>query len=267
MGALVLLARRARRVAGVVGEPQRADPAAPGWDETTTNWSNQPAWNPTVLGRSATPAAPGWLSISLPTSSVTAGGDSAFALDYSVAGMIERVASRESPIDPPQLVVTTTPAPVTTALTPAEDTYLYAGAPAATNGSATPLLCSAGSYRALLRFDTSWLSSGNLVSAVSLRLYATVGLSSGGIRVHPEAGGWNEPTTSWSNQPAWNTQVLATTSTTTAPGWVTVDLPPSAVIPGGNTDFGLDYSVAGMIERIASREDATHPPQLLITAS
>jgi hypothetical protein len=181
--------------------------------------------------------------------------------------MIERIASREDATNAPQLVITTKPAPVSTTATASADTFLYSGATTATNGTTTPLLLSAGSYRALLRFDTTTLAPSAQVSTVTLRLYATVGLAAGGIQVHPALDSWSEQTVSWSTQPPWNSQVLATSATQTSPGWVSVALPASAVTAGGNTDIGLDYSAAQMIERIASREDAAHAPQLIVTTS
>ena len=247
---------------GVVVHPQ-----SDAWDEATTTWSNQPAWNPSVLATSTTPTSPGWLSIPLPTTSITAGGRTSVGLNYSVAPVIERIASREDAGNPPQLVVTTAPAPVTTTLAPTADTFVYQGLPAQTNGSTTPLLASAGSYRGLLRFDTSWIGSGATVTGVTLRLYATVGMTSGGIQVRPESDAWSEAATSWSNQPPWSSQVLATSGTQSVPGWISISLPPSAVTRGANTNFGLSYSVAQMIERVSSRENATTSPQLLVTTS
>lgn len=235
------------------------------WDEATATWLNQPAWNTSVLATSATPTAAGWLSIPLPPASIVAGGHTDLALGYSVSGIIERLSSREDPSNPPLLLVTTAPTPTTTTLNPTADTYLYQGAPTTNYGAVTPLLMSAAAYRALLRFDTSWLEPGTAIDSVTLRLYATIGLASGGIRVHPAADSWTEATTTWSTQPSWNSQTLATSATQSAPGWISIALPTSALTAGGNTSFGLDYSVAQTIERITSREDSTNPPQLLIT--
>jgi hypothetical protein len=68
----------------------------------------------------------------------------------------------------------------------------------------------------------------------------------------------------WNDQPAWNTQVLATSATPTSGKWVSITLPVSAINPGGVTNLGLSYSVTGMIERIAGRASA-NPPQLIVT--
>ncbi|MDQ1508958.1 MAG: acid phosphatase type 7, partial [Actinomycetota bacterium] len=211
--------------------------------------------------------ASGWLSTPLPSTSITAGGNTDVGLSYSVAQMIERIASREDAANPPQLVVTTAPAPVTTTLAPTADTFVYQGLPAQTNGSTTPLLASAGSYRSLLRFDTSWIGPGATVTAATLRLYATVGLTSGGIQVRPAGDAWSEAGTSWSNQPPWSSQVLATSATQSVPGWISISLPPSAVMRGANTSLGLSYSLAQMIERVSSRESAATSPQLVVTTA
>jgi hypothetical protein len=220
-----------------------------------------------VLATSGTPTAAGWLSIALPTSSLTPGASTDLGVGYSAAGLIERLSSREDASNPPQLIVTTAPTPSSTSTPPTADTFLYQGAPTAINGTTTPLLTSAGSYRALLRFDTGWLQPGAAINSVTLRLYATVGLSSGGVQVHPESDAWTEQSANWSTQPTWSTQILATSNTQTTPGWISIPLPTTAVTAGGNTDLGLGYSVAQMIERLASREDTTNPPQLLVTTS
>jgi Calcineurin-like phosphoesterase/Purple acid Phosphatase, N-terminal domain len=241
-------------------------PESDAWDEATT-WSNQPAWNPSIVATSTTPTSPGWVSIRLPSTSITAGGNTDVGLSFSVAQNIERIASREDPGNAPQLVVTTAPAPLTTTLAPTADTFVYQGAPSQTNGSTTPLLASAGSYRALLRFDTGWIGPGATVSAVTLRLYATVALPSGGVQVRAEGDAWDEASTSWSSQPLWNSQVLATSGTPSTPGWISISLPTAAVTPGASTGFGLSYSVAQMIERITSRESPGTAPQLMVTTS
>jgi hypothetical protein len=46
---------------------------------------------------------------------------------------------------------------------------------------------------------------------------------------------------------------------------MSISLPASAVNAGGNTNLGLSYSVAQTIERIATREDPSNAPQLLVT--
>ena len=206
-----------------------------------------------MLATSTTPTAPGWLSIPLPTTSITAGGRTSVGLNYSVASIIERIASREDAGNPPQLVVTTAPAPVTTTLAPTADTFVYQGLPAQTNGSTTPLLASAGTYRGLLRFDTSWIGSGATVTGVTLRLYATVGLPSGGIQVRPEGDAWSEAGTSWSNQPPWSSQVLATSGTPIGAG---LDLDLAADLGG---DARREHQLRAELQRRADDRAGLQP--------
>jgi hypothetical protein len=160
-------------------------------------------------------------------------------------------------------VQTYTTGPTTTSVTAAAETYVYNGSTTANYGAADPTLLSAGSYRGLLRFDTSGLAGSNIAN-VTLKVYSTVTATSGGIAVHPEPDTWNENTVTWNDQPAWNTQVLATSATPTSGKWVSITLPVSAINPGGVTNLGLSYSVTGMIERIAGRASA-NPPQLILT--
>jgi hypothetical protein len=157
------------------------------------------------------------------------------------------------------------PPPSNSTLNPSADTYVYSGAQTTAYGSTNPLLVSASSYRGLLRFDTSGVAAGSFTSA-TLRLYATVGLASGGVQVRPGGSGWTESGTTWANQPAWSSQILATSGTQTSPGWISIPLPAGAVNAGGDTNLGLSYSVASTIERIASREDPSNSPQLVLSS-
>ena len=140
---------------------------------------------------------------------------------------------------------------------------MYSGSTTTNFGAANPALFSAATYRGLLKFDTSGLA-GKTISSVTLRLFSTVSPGSGGAQVHPELDNWLENTVTWATQPAWNASVLGTSGTPTSGSWFTVTLPASAINTNGNTDFGLGYSVSGLIERIAGRTSA-NAPQLIIT--
>lgn len=162
-----------------------------------------------------------------------------------------------TPTSTPTATATPTPSGEQTVTeTASVDTYVYGGAPGPSYGGSAELDASASQYRSLLRFP---LPAGT-VDTCTLHLYSTVAPSSGGIQVHPEATGWTESTT-WSSQPAWNSTVLATTSTPSLNATVSVDVPCSS---GSEADFGLSFSVAGWIQRVASRESA-HAPTLTVT--
>lgn len=220
-------------------------------------------WSPTSnvgsrCGSASAPTSPSqvyhFLHVAVSGSTVTVTPENALGQTFDVA-------TYSFPFTPIPASGTTTEVPASA------DTYVYLGATGASYGSVNPVLSSASSYRTLLRFDTSGISSSAVVTAVTLRVYSTVGLPSGGVQVRPEPGGWDEASTTWANQPAWSSTVLATSTTPTAPGWLSIALPVAAVSAGGSTNLGLSYSVAQMIERVASREDPTNAPTLVITTA
>jgi len=139
---------------------------------------------------------------------------------------------------------------------------VYSGSSTTNFGAANPIACSASTYRGLLKFDTSSLA-GKSIASVTLRVFSTTGPASGGVAVHPESDSWAENTVTWATQPTWNTQVLATSATPASGTWVTITLPISAINSGGNTDFGLGFSTAGIIERLAGR-NGLNAPQLIV---
>jgi hypothetical protein len=133
-------------------------------------------------------------------------------------------------------------------------------------GNATPLQASAGTFRSLLKFDTTPPAGSTLIGA-KLKVYPTATLSSGGIEVHPELDSWAESTVVWSNQPTWNNTVLVTSATPVAGTLMSIDLPVSSINSSGNTNLGLRYTVPGIIAKFSSREDAANAPQLVLTYS
>ncbi len=82
--------------------------------------------------------------------------------------------------------------------------------------------------------------------------------------MHPEGTGWTETGVTWSNQPSWNNGVLSTSGTVTANTSLVITLPVTSIAISGETDFALTYSPSGIAETLASREDASHPPQLTV---
>lgn len=151
-------------------------------------------------------------------------------------------------------------------LTPTADSYIDSSLASSNFGSANPLIASAAVRRALLKFNTA-LPPGSTVSSVSIRLYARSSPSSGGYEIHPEADSWTESTVTWTNQPAWNTAVLATGSKPVSGTWVTIPLPVNSVNTLGNSNFGIRFSVSGINAQFSSREDAINKPQLVIIYS
>ena len=91
-----------------------------GWSEATATYENQPQWNSTFLGRSATGAQAGlWNEIQLPVSAVSKTASTKLGVRGTVSGSRLAFQSRETTNDP-QLVLTyaTPPTPTETATPP-----------------------------------------------------------------------------------------------------------------------------------------------------
>jgi hypothetical protein len=152
------------------------------------------------------------------------------------------------------------------AFAPSGDAYVDSSLPANNFGAANPLLASAGVRRALLKFSTSVLA-GDTINSVSLRLFSKATASSGGYEIHPALDSWLENTVTWNNQPAWNSNVLSTSASPVNGTWTTIPLPIAALNTNGPSDLGIRFSTAGFNALFSSREDATHPPQLVVSYS
>jgi hypothetical protein len=150
----------------------------------------------------------------------------------------------------------------TASLTSVADTYVVSGS-TAVNGAKPTMAQSGAVNRAIVRFDATSLPAGSTVNSVTLKLYVTAGTSTASIRVHPENDGWNEATTTWGTQPAWNATVLATSAGAVTNSWLTIKLPVSSVTAGKATSFGFDVTPGGVVVTTASRE-STNDPQLIV---
>lgn len=112
------------------------------WTESAVTWGTQPTWNNTVLATSSTPLANTWLSISLPSTSVTAGTKTNYGFDFSPSGIVDSVASRETANGPQLLVDYTAPTSSAPTVTTGAATSVTTAAAAVTgsandNGAAT----------------------------------------------------------------------------------------------------------------------------------
>lgn len=143
------------------------------------------------------------------------------------------------------------------------DTYVYSGSKTRNYGSSTALLANYSSYRTLLSFDTRAVTASSDITSVQLRIYSANTPSGGGVQVHQSQGLWDEKTVTWNSQPAWDTTVVATSATPVRKSWVTIDIPATAIVPGGMSSFGLDYSIKGTRASISSRE-TNNSPQLIV---
>jgi chitodextrinase len=96
-------------------------PETDSWTETGVTWNNQPTYDATVLATSTTPTSPNtWTNTTVPTTSVTAAGNTNYVVNYSASGLQHQIASRESgSTTTPQLTVVYTTGDTVAPSTPA----------------------------------------------------------------------------------------------------------------------------------------------------
>jgi hypothetical protein len=237
-------------------------PESDTWTESSTNSSNQPTWDSTVFATSSTPTSGSWLTIKLPANAVNTTGNTSLGMRYTASGSFAQFGSRESSTHKPQLTINYAPQ-----LTASADTYVDFNHTSSNHGTANPLWATSSDTRSFLRFGTNGaLPSGATLTGATLKIYVTNDtVASGGFEVHPETDTWSESSTNWGNQPTWDSTVLATSSTPTSGSWITISLPTSAINLSGNTSLGLRYTVSGSYAQLASSEDVTQAPQLVLT--
>jgi hypothetical protein len=242
-------------------------PEADTWTEGDVTWDNQPPWNSAIATTSTTPSAGSWLTIDLPGDAINSSGDTSLGLRYTVPNSNASFASREDPVNAPQLVISYAPADATSTLAASADTFVNANVTSANYGGADPVATSPNTKRALLRFATSGTvpEGSALVSAVLTVFVTAMDTAGTGFEVHPEPDTWSETQTSWSDQPAWNSTVLATSDIPVGGAWLSIPLPTGAISNSGNTSLGLRYTVAGSNAYFASRENSVNGPRLILT--
>src|SRR5713101_3011831 len=154
--------------------------------------------------------------------------------------------------------------PTTVTLSPIGDSHVYSGATTTNYGTADHINSSASAWRGLLKFDTGTIPVDATIASADLKLTPTVSETGGGLQIHPELTTWQELAVTWANQPTWNPTIVATSGTPSTGVVLDTPLPTTSITPGGETDFGMSYSVGGLIVRVGSRESTT-PPQLVVT--
>jgi len=150
---------------------------------------------------------------------------------------------------------------MTLAFTPVADTYVRSDLPSSTFGSSTSLrVDTSPTIRSYLRFDVSGLSGK--VTAVTLSLFANSSLSTGYDVAPVSDNTWDEATLTYPG-PSFG-GVIGTSTPAFAGSWTNVAMATSVVPGNGLLSFALlGRSTTAL--NLASREDATHRPQLLVT--
>jgi hypothetical protein len=266
-------------------------PTSGTWTETGLTWSSRPPASGGALGSAGpTVAAGSWEEIALSPASVPGNGTINLLLQSSSTDSVI-YASREDASHRPTLIVSTggapaptptptptptrtpspTPTPTPTAgvdlrFTPIADAQVKSSSPSTNYGSLTSfrlredLSIAPITYRSYLRFTVSGLADAP--RAVRLRLYVTDASVDGG-RVFPTSNSWVETGLTWSNRPAATGSSVGG-ARTVGSGWIEIPLTPAAV-PGNATINLLLQSASTDSVIYASREDASHRPELIIT--
>jgi hypothetical protein len=154
-----------------------------------------------------------------------------------------------------------TAAAATLTFVPTADAYVSGAASTSNFGTATVLQVGASpSLHTYLTFDVEGVSGS--VSSATLRLYATTAGS--GSSVHGTSTAWTETGITYGNAPTYGA-TIATVSNFAAGTWISYNVS-SLVAGNGLVGFAYTSASASPIS-FASREDAAHAPQLLVTSA
>ncbi|HEY3445005.1 MAG TPA: DNRLRE domain-containing protein [Myxococcales bacterium] len=296
VGAVGAIAGARLRLFVVDGSTDAADLkplSSQAWSELTTTWESMPAMTAGALATIGAASAGSWVEIDV-TSSVRAGAPVSWAIVPRSADTFA-VSSREASANRPQLVLTLAPSgpvcgdaacdggescsscpadcgacpppPSGAALTllAEADAYVRSGTDATRNfGAETVLKASlndGGSVEgAALRFRVGQVGR---IGSARLRLYVTEGSSNAADVKTLSSLTWGESSTTWASMPAVNGPVLGSIGAAGAGSWVEVDVT-SAVSAGAALSLALTPRSADGVA-FASREDPSHPPQLVLT--
>jgi hypothetical protein len=167
----------------------------------------------------------------------------------------------------PTRTPTKSPTPTSTAssgtvtLAPEADSYTNSSTADTNYGKNTSIRvdnASATLMNGFLRFDLT----GYSVKSAQLKVYVT-STSSIGFKVNQVSDdSWGETTITYNNQPAIGSLINSSGSYTSG-NWVTIDVT-SWASSGGKVSFGLTTTSTAQLP-LASRENATTPPQLILT--
>ena len=143
---------------------------------------------------------------------------------------------------------------------PASDTYVTSRSSGSSFGGSSVIEVSRSAFRGLVRFDTGSLPAGSTVISAVLKVYSLES-KSGAVNVHPMWNEWTEAS-SRDDLSSWDASVLGSSDEVTANTWETIRLPASAL---DAPSWWLNFSKAGTVVDLASREDPAHAPQLIVT--
>jgi hypothetical protein len=150
--------------------------------------------------------------------------------------------------------------------TPFADAYVDAAASSSNFGPSPSLRLDATPVQeGFLQFRLAGLT-GLTVRSAHLRMYVSDdGSAKGGTVARTSDVGWQENSVTYGTRPAIDGPTLASLGTVTPGQWYQLSVTP-AVTGDGSLGFGLRTS-SGDGVGYASREDPSHPPQLVVTVT
>jgi unsaturated chondroitin disaccharide hydrolase len=210
--------------------------------------------------RTITVSAPGYQPV---TRTVTLPDRGVAALDVALS------PGTPGPTPTPTPTPTLTPPPGTgLRFTPVADAQVKSTSPTTNYGTLTTIRVREDTasapinYRSYLRFTLSGLPGA--ATSVRLRLYVTEASADGGT-VYPTGSGWTEAGLTWTNRPAATGGAYGTSGRTPAAAtWLEIVLSPATVVGNGTVNLLLQSSSTDSAI-YASREDASHRPELVVT--
>ncbi|MFL5910557.1 MAG: DNRLRE domain-containing protein [Gaiellaceae bacterium] len=158
-------------------------------------------------------------------------------------------------------VLPAAPARAATTVKAAADSFVASDQPTKNFGTASRLNVKASpATNAYLRFSVP--GSAATVKSATLQVYATHD-SKLGVTAAPVAdSSWGEKTITWQNAPAISAAPVTASGAFKSGKWVPMDVTP--MVASGTVTLGLKSPSGGDSTNIASREDRSHAPQLVI---
>ena len=167
-------------------------------------------------------------------------------------------------------LISVTSSETTVTLAPIADSYVSTSNLTGNYGTQTTMKVREGdgssanpNYRTYLKFDVSGISG--TVSAVTLRLWVTDASANVETISVASNSSWTETGINYSNAPAIDGAAVGTTKSAPLGAYVSITLVPSSVTVGSSPLTLAIRSSATDSFIVASREDAAHRPELVVT--
>jgi len=150
----------------------------------------------------------------------------------------------------------------TTTLTAVADAKVDASTPSTNFGTTALRVDATPDVRSYVKFDASALTG--TVQSATLRIWATSAQSVGFDAFKVGDTSWTETALTYANQPSATIGAkLGSSGPVTAATWKTVDV--TALVTGPGVYSVVLETTSGTALALASREDAAHAPQLVVT--